>query len=118
MQSGMTYACLTCRFPMTLTSTVTQGAPASQHIVQFYERDEFLYGRVADFIAAGVMAGEAAVVIAVDEHRRGIAAALAIRGIDAAAVTFADANATLAAFMRDGAPDARLFRATMRQVVG
>ena len=93
-------------------------AGESQHVVQFYERDDFLYARVADFLAAGVMAGEPALVIATDEHRRGIAAALSARGIDPTALTFADAHATLAMFMRDGMPDPRLFRAAIRQLVG
>jgi signal transduction histidine kinase len=102
---------------MCVTSSIAASGE-SQHIVQFYERDDFLYGRVADFLASGVMAGEPAIVIATDEHRRGIAAALRARGIDPAALTFADAHATLAMFMRDGMPDALLFRAAIRQLAG
>jgi signal transduction histidine kinase len=102
---------------MTLDPTVGHGGE-SPHIVQFYEREDFLFGRVADFLAVGVMAGEPALVIATDEHRRGIAAALSARGIDPSALTFADAHATLTMFMRDGTPDPRLFRAAIRQLVG
>jgi signal transduction histidine kinase len=87
-----------------------------EHVVQFYERDDFLFGRVAEFLATGVTAGVPAVVIATDEHRRGIADALSARGIDPVALTFADARATLSLFQRDGMPDRALFRAAIRQL--
>ncbi|HYC91854.1 MAG TPA: ATP-binding protein [Thermoanaerobaculia bacterium] len=103
---------------MSLAPTVAGSGESSQHVVQFYERDEYLYGRVAEFLAAGVLGGEPALVIATDEHRRGIAAALDARGIDSAALTFADAHAMLAMFMRDGMPDPALFRAAVRQLAG
>ena len=103
---------------MSLGPSVVRDSESPEHVVQFYDREEFLYGRVADFLAAGVMAGHPALVIATDEHRRGIAAGLSARGIDPAALTFADAQATLAAFMRDGMPDPRLFRAAIRELAG
>ena len=103
---------------MTVTVPVAQRGEPFRHVVQFYERDEFLCGRVADFIAAGVMANESAVVVATADHRKTIATELCARGIDAAAVTFADAHATLASFTIDGRIDERLFRAAVGPLVG
>jgi hypothetical protein len=37
--------------------------------VQFYEREEYLYSVVADFLARGLTAGKPTIVIATQEHR-------------------------------------------------
>src|SRR5688500_8186228 len=89
------------------------GGRALHHAVQFYEREEYLYVRASEFLAEGIASAFPAIVIATDAHRRGIADALAKRGIDAAALTFADARAILATFMTDGMPDPTLFRASV-----
>ena len=91
-----------------------QAEPA--HIVQFYETAEYLADVVADFLAEGLMAGEAGVVIAVPEHARRFVSALRARGVDVDAfrssgrLLVLDADETLARFMRDGTPDAMRFR--------
>lgn len=94
-------------------ASVDFGGRAPRHAVQFYEREEYLYARASEFLAEGVASGVPAIVVASDVHRRGIADALAERGIDAAALTFADARETLATFMVDGMPDLALFRASI-----
>ena len=83
---------------------------AKDHFVQFYEKEEFLYPIVADFIADGLRAGEPAVVIAIPEHRDGIAADLSGKGFDLQNVTFLDANEALATFMAGEMPDEARFR--------
>jgi signal transduction histidine kinase len=89
------------------------GAPG--HYVQFYEDDGFLYETVADFLEAGVLAREAAIVIAGPGHRDGFCRALLARGVDVdrasvdGRLTLLDAAATLSLFMRDGMPDRALF---------
>ncbi|HVE70388.1 MAG TPA: ATP-binding protein [Thermoanaerobaculia bacterium] len=103
---------------MSVTVPVAPRGEPFHHIVQFYEGDGFLCGRVADFIAEGVTANEPAVVIATDDHRRGITATLSARGIDATNITFADAHAVLAAFTVDGRLDENLFRATVGGILG
>jgi signal transduction histidine kinase len=92
-------------------------SPPGGHAVQFYENDDFLYRAVADFLAAGLAAGESAVVIATEAHRQGFAAQFAIRGIDAderaraGQLVLLDARETLARFMVGESPDWARFRA-------
>jgi signal transduction histidine kinase len=87
------------------------------HIVQFYERGEYLCAVIGDFLAGGVMAGQPGVVIATPEHRRRIADALSVRRIDAAALTFLDAQETLSRFMVDGSPDPHRFALAVEEIV-
>jgi hypothetical protein len=39
------------------------------HLVQFYESDDFLCERVASFLCAGVRQGEPVVIVATGDHR-------------------------------------------------
>ncbi|HUR79520.1 MAG TPA: MEDS domain-containing protein, partial [Thermoanaerobaculia bacterium] len=103
---------------MSLASIHAAHGETPRHTVQFYDREDFLYGRVAGFLAAGVMSGDSALVVATDEHRRGITGALSARGVDASAILFADAQATLDAFMRGDHPNGPLFRAAVRSLIG
>jgi hypothetical protein len=92
----------------------------SNHILQFYESDEFLCEVVVDFLATGLAAGESVVAIATDAHRQEIKAALRRRDadIDAAILTgqalMLDARATLADVMVGSDVDPALFQ----QVIG
>ncbi len=85
------------------------------HFVQFYEQSPYLVDRVSAFIAPGLNAGEAAIVIATPEHRESIEVALEARGIDVAAMrqqgSYVDLDAaeTMSLFMVDGQPDRRRF---------
>lgn len=88
---------------------VTQPA-RGDHIVQVYQDPRFLSEAVSEYVRAGLRLGEAAILIAVPEHRPAFAA------IDAAAcargqVVIVDAEATLGRFMRDGMPDWTAFHA-------
>jgi len=86
----------------------------SGHIVQFYEKESFLSGVVADFLGDGLAEGRQAVVIATPPHRRAFADELAARGIDADdRLLLLDAEETLALFMEDGRPDAHRFKAAI-----
>lgn len=81
-----------------ISASWTSRHPAN-HLVQFYENEDFLYSTVGRFLADGLMGNEPAVVIATEEHRKGFADALAERGWDAKHINFFDARETLSAFM-------------------
>lgn len=90
-------------------------AGCHDHFVQFYERDEFLVDSVSGFIAAGLRAGEAGIVIATAEHRHLLEERLAKLGVDVADLRDSgqyialDAAETLSRFMREGMPQETLF---------
>jgi cytochrome P450 len=81
------------------------------HKVQYYEHSRFLVDRVANFLAPGIIAGEAAVVIATSKHADLIDVALRARGIDLDAarrdgrLVGLDAVQTLKEFMIGDQPD-------------
>jgi signal transduction histidine kinase len=93
------------------------------HAVQFYEGDEFLFGVVGDFLAAGLARRQPAIVIATEPHRAGFVAQLRSRGMDVDALrrdgrlTLLDARETLDAFMVGGSPDPALFQREVGSVV-
>jgi signal transduction histidine kinase len=86
------------------------------HIVQFYENEDFLCDTVASFLGEGLMAGEPLVVIATPSHSHGFLARLKARGFDvdyarcSGQVTLLDARQTLSSFMIDRIPDEHLFK--------
>src|SRR6266571_2127374 len=88
---------------------------ASEHLVQFYETDEFLLDSVSGFIGAGLGAGAACIVLATKAHRESLEERLKANGLDLAAVytrgTYLslDAGETLAMFMVDGLPEPERF---------
>jgi PAS domain S-box-containing protein len=93
------------------------------HIVQFYERDDFMVAEVARFIGTAIGAGGSGIVIATKPHRDGIAQQLASHGLN---VTMAiaqgrylalDAAETLAKFMITGQPDRERFTSVIGEVV-
>jgi PAS domain S-box-containing protein len=96
---------------------------AFDHRVQFYESEAFLYTTVADFLVAGLQAGEPLVVIATESHRQGFHQHLEAQGHDVkrllrtGELTVLDAQATLSEFMVEGAPDPALFRVHVGSVV-
>lgn len=91
--------------------------PEASHLVQFYEDDAYLAGVVADFLAAGLRAGETLVVIATEEHRRMFAQRLTAAGQDveeavgSGQLIVLDAAETLGHFMVEGRPDPERFLA-------
>jgi signal transduction histidine kinase len=95
---------------------ISRSAAAHDHVVQFYESEEFLAGSACGYLAAGVRAGEPALAIASAPHREAFARCLAGAGIDVhhAARTgqllFLDAVETLEAVMVGGEPQWDRFR--------
>ncbi len=80
-----------------------QPAPGD-HVAQVYQDEQFLQEAVSEYVAAGLRAGEAAIVIAGPQHRA------ALESIDAQAaqhgqVMFLDAAEALDRCMRDGMPE-------------
>ena len=93
------------------------------HVVQFYETDVFLAATVADYLAAGLGAGQPLVVIATEAHREAFGARLRGKGLDIDSalrrgqITWLDARETLATFMIDGMPDPGRFRSALSAVL-
>jgi PAS domain S-box-containing protein len=93
------------------------------HIVQFYERDEFLLAEVGRFIGTALGAGDSGIVIATKAHRDGIAQRLASNGLNMTVAIAQgrylalDAAETLAKFMIAGKPDQERFTSVIGEVV-
>src|ERR1043165_6721384 len=96
-----------------MTVSIDQAAPHHHHAVQFYEDEQFLVERVAEFLAAGVRDGEPCIVIATPEHNAAFAAGLRSLGVNADRVRFLDARAPLETFLDRGMPNAERFRASI-----
>src|SRR6185436_16392615 len=112
------HACAFAReqsFPMSV-SELLRSPGASDHIVQTYQDPAALAESVAEYLAAGLRAGEAGIVIACPEHQRLFAVALAQYGVDAQAclargqLHLLDADETLARFMAGGMPQWKKFQ--------
>jgi len=94
-------------------------APAANHIVQFYETDEFLAEAVSRFLVQGVAAGEAVVIVATPEHAAAILGAMTRTGFEVehararGQLTVLDARETLGRFMVGDTPDWDLFLQTV-----
>ncbi|HEY6098294.1 MAG TPA: MEDS domain-containing protein, partial [Anaeromyxobacter sp.] len=98
---------------------VTSRATTHDHLVQFYESEDFLPGIVSGFLAAGLRARQPVIAISTARHREAFVARLASAGIDAGEATRAgqlallDADEALAAILVDGAPSWDRFRAVV-----
>jgi MEDS: MEthanogen/methylotroph, DcmR Sensory domain/Histidine kinase-like ATPase domain len=94
-----------------------------EHVVQFYDRDGDLARAVGDYLAGAITAGDVAIVIATDAHRRAFEAEMATLGVDTAhargdgAVIWLDAAETLGQFVDEGQVDAHAFRDVVGSVV-
>ncbi len=90
-------------------------ASGHQHVVQFYDSEEFLVATVAGFVGPALDGGDGAIVVATAAHRRAFEAALVAAGVDVAAAVASDrylafdAAERLEAFMVGDAPDADRF---------
>jgi len=93
------------------------------HLVQYYEKEGFLYDRVTDFMSEGLRGSDAAVLIATPAHRDGVESRLLRQGIDLSRLKAGgryhalDAQATLSRFMVDGTPDPHRFADTIGPVI-
>jgi signal transduction histidine kinase/ActR/RegA family two-component response regulator len=92
------------------------------HFVQFYEADGFLLNSLSGFIGKAITAGDGAVVVATEAHRKGLDELLLANGVDVAGAkargsyVALDADNTLATFMVDGAPQRERFNEIMGSV--
>jgi PAS domain S-box-containing protein len=107
----------------TLDTTTTALAPIHQpradnrpvHLVQFYREREPLLDSLSGFVGAALAQGGAAVVVALQERRDGLAKRLRQRGLDiskavrAGRYVWLDARETLSELMVDGLPDGARF---------
>lgn len=95
----------------------------SDHIVQFYEDEDFLCEVVARFLGTGLVAGESLVVIATEPHRQAFCRGLESKGFDVeracatGRLTLLDVQETLSRFMDGGMPDCGRFEALMGGVL-
>lgn len=86
-----------------------------EHLVQFYQDDSAFLDSLEGFVAGGLMAGDAVIIIATPVHLMSLEVRLTRRGINLAEATATDqymafeAENTLARFMRNGWPDETLF---------
>jgi PAS domain S-box-containing protein len=91
------------------------------HLVHFYEDIRTLYGVVGTFVGSGLRAGERALLIATQEHARGIASHLAEASTDGALASgrllWLDANEMLDHFMVGGTPDREPFHAAVSEAL-
>jgi diguanylate cyclase (GGDEF)-like protein len=100
-------------------SPATAPGVGHEHLVEFYETEDFLVKTVADFISPPLHRDDAAVVAATAEHLAAFAAAIRREGVDLDAAVedgryvTVDADELLGAFMIDGTPDPALFRDTV-----
>jgi anti-sigma regulatory factor (Ser/Thr protein kinase) len=100
----------------TRDDAIAEGA----HVVHFYEHDAQLLAAVGPYLLAAVQAGETAIMIATEPHRRAIEAALRAQDIDLPATAAdgrlisLDAAATAAMLM----PDGELDREAFQEVIG
>jgi signal transduction histidine kinase len=93
------------------------------HVVQFYDSDDFLAESVRDYLLPALQGGDAVVVVATDPHRDAIEAMLVGAGINLseAAVTSRyiarGAQDVLDGFMLEGAPDAARFERVVGDLI-
>jgi signal transduction histidine kinase len=95
----------------------------TDHFVQFYEADAFLLNSLGEYTAAALKAGEAAIVVATEEHREELEARLRKHGLGVAAavecgqLVLCDAAETLSGFMVNSSPDPALFAEIIGDII-
>jgi hypothetical protein len=93
------------------------------HVVQFYERDVELVASVATYLADGVRAGEAAIVVATPAHVAALDAAMTASGLDVdeagaiGTLIRVDADQALSRLLVDGWPDRVVFSAEIGTLI-
>jgi hypothetical protein len=96
---------------------------AKQHAVQFYGNEQSLFVTVAGFLSEGLVAGQPAIIIATEPHRRAIVEHLAARLIDVEQaqrigdLVLLDAEESLATFMVGDTPDRDSFESHVGGVI-
>lgn len=83
----------------------------SEHLVQFYESDDFLLDTLSELIGTDLAAGDTCIFVATKTHREGLEEKLKTNGLDLVTTQTPgkyislDAEETLSKFMVDGLPD-------------
>src|SRR5580692_3791356 len=96
---------------------------SSVHSVHFYEDSTALISRLCAVVSSSLRSGDSVLIVATSEHRDLLTAALRSCGLDVREharerrYSMLDASETLATFMKDGMPDAKLFEATMGEIL-
>jgi signal transduction histidine kinase len=82
-----------------------------QHGVQFYAQDKFLLDELSEYIGNALRGGDAAIVVATEQHRNALLQWLTAQGLDVARLlergqfVAADARTVLDSFMLEGSPN-------------
>ena len=96
----------------------------AEHVVQFYESDDFLLDAVAEFLASALRVGGAAIALATSAHREGLERRLGAAGVDTMAAraderyVALDAAGVLARVTKDGEVDETLYNEVIGGLVG
>jgi len=94
-----------------------------EHLVEFYETEEFLVATVTEFLVPALRGDDSVVVVATDEHRDMFAEAIGEAGVDVDTAVregryqALDAAELLSEFMVDGTPDPVRFRELITSVI-
>src|SRR5580700_12341924 len=93
------------------------------HGVQFYSQDKFLLEELSEYVGNALRAGDAAVVIATEQHCDGLLPGLMAQGLDIGTLIehgrfiVLDAAELLATFMVDGWPSPERFDEVVGEVI-
>jgi len=94
-----------------------------QHGVQFYSQDKFLLEELSGYVGGALRAGDAAIVVATEQHRDGLLQWLTAQGLDVAPLleqgrlVSLDARQTLATFMVEGWPNEVRFNDVVGNII-
>jgi PAS domain S-box-containing protein len=95
--------------------------PSPEHLVQFYETDEFLADAVARFVRVGLERGDPVLVVATSAHRAAVLEVLRRMDVDVDAaardgmLVLLDATTAAETIVVDGRPDPARFEAFVAQ---
>jgi anti-anti-sigma factor len=110
--------------PESATAEPRLPAGLDDHVVEFYFREEHLARSVREFLLPALVRGQAALVVATDDHRRRCDEELRAVGVDLddcrrhGRYLSLDAAETLDTFMVGGMPDRHRFETTVGELVG
>jgi signal transduction histidine kinase len=102
---------------------VMGAASALDHLVQFYETDEFLVDSVAEYLSFALHSGHSGIVVATESHCSGIEERLRAMGLDidqareSGRFLEIEAGSALDQFMVDGPPDPNRFRDVFGSII-
>jgi PAS domain S-box-containing protein len=95
----------------------------SAHVVQFYREDHSLVATLAQYLSAALAKGDAAIVVATQQHNDSLVTELKSKGNDLHALIeqgrylFFEASDLLSRFTRNGVPDAAQFSTLMGALI-